>query len=836
MKKPAFVFTVLTVLFSFSPLLAQTMPDPDWGEHQNVEAAMKYWLSWEKSGPDTNIAEARAQGFKEFTSMRRPQGFLVQSSPAWTQVGGSLGGAVSGRPTAMAFSKQHNGVCYLGTSGGGLWKSTNFGSSWVFLAGTFTTNAIGGIAVDYTNDNIIYAGTGDLYTNNDQEASMGDGLFKSVDGGLNWTHVATTGAVGGAVNQVILDPVTPSTVYATANDGVHRSLDGGITWKKILGIGGATTHMVIDPNNPNRLYVGGAGVIKRSVDAGATWSGDVAANIGGKSTITMGISAANSSIVYASVGSGSSGNSIGLARSLDSGTTWSIVTNPGGGYMSNQAFYNNACAVSQSNANNVIVGGLDIYTSTNGGTSFPYYTDWRSAAGSGNYTHADIHVLQYGGGFLWALTDGGVFLSGDNGKTWQSRNGTLPTLLFVGGDADANFTFAIGGAQDNGVSKTEIPSGKTFTEKVGGDGGRCFISQTDGLTVYSTYVQASLQKSPDGGETWDIGPRGDNNVIPLGCPLLSEGVPFYMYYDVCESDPATLAVAGGSNVYYTNDGVASLNQIPKSSQIAGGPKTVHVPAADPNTVFASNGSTTFVTRDPSNGGWTKSSVNIGAVSDWATDPTDANVNNVWVSIAGYGSKHFALSTDRGTTWTFPAKNLPNLNMQSIARAPNGDLFLGHTLGVLRSIDNGVTWEALTDGIPLAQVTKLRVRGATTQYLLATTYGHGMYSLDITDLPRTINPLQDVHNTAPSSSFSISSIVPNPVMRGASATLTYTAATSGPLFAKLYDELGRQVKLLTNEYVNSGNGSVQFTLPNESGTYWVVLTEGGKSLTRQIVVQ
>jgi hypothetical protein len=544
----------------------------------------------------------------------------------------------------------------------------------------------------------------------------------------------------------------------------------------------------------------------------------------------MGISAANSSIVFASVGSNATGNSVGVAKSVDSGATWSIVYNPGGGYMSQQSFYDNACAVSPSSPNFVIVGGLDIYASQNGGSSWPYFTQWQQSPGASDYTHADIHVLQYAGGYLWALTDGGVFLSADNGKTWQTRNATLPTLLFVGGDADANFTYAVGGAQDNGVSRTLISTGKSFTETAGGDGGRCFVSQTDGLTVYSTYINANLQRSPDQGQTWDAGPNGDRNVIPNESPLRSEGAPFYMYYDVCESDAATLAMVGRSNIYYSSDGANSVNLVPKSSL---GAQTVHVPAAEPGTIYAGTSGYTYVTKDELT--WAKSGVAIGTVSDWASDPDSAS--HVWVSIAGYSTKHFAVSTDYGTTWSFPATNLPNLNMQSIARAPNGDLFLGHTLGVIRSIDNGKTWEPLTDGMPLAQVTKLRVRGpSASKSLLAVTYGHGMYSLDISNLPRTIIPFQDVKVSSAAVSFGIDGISPNPVMQGGRATLSYTTLTAGPLNAKIYDALGRQVKIIANEYVGSGSGSFEFTLPEAAGSYFVVLTEGGTSATRRLVVE
>lgn len=842
MKKKTSIVTVLVVSLSFFARIAGAqgvaMPDEDWGEHQNFQKAAEYWATWEKSGPDTNIAEARRQAQKEFSAIPRSKAMMLQAvTPAWKQVGGVLDGVVSGRPTGLGFSKQHPAYIYLATSGGGLFKSTNSGGKWVPINDpNFTTNAMGSVAVDPTNDSIVYVGTGDLYTGNDGELSKGDGMFKSVDGGLNWTHIASTNQVGSLIYQVLIDPVTTSRLYTTANDGIRRSEDGGQTWKKVLPQSG-TTHMIIDPNNPNRLIAGGAGVIKISADYGDTWTGDVAANLTSKYTVTLGMSMKNSAIVYASIGLPpppiSSGNSLGVAISVDSGKTWSITSNPGGGYMSQQSFYDNACAVSPSSPNYVIVGGLDIYASANGGTSFPYKTDWTSAPGGTNYTHADIHVLTYGGGGLWALTDGGVFQSGDNGKTWSPRNSGLATLLFVGGDADKNFTFALGGAQDNGVSKTNAKTGTTFTQKVGGDGGRCYVDQIDGLVCYSTYVSASLQRSPDGGETWDIGPRGDHNVIPNGCSLLNENVPFYMYYDVCESDPSVVAIAGGANVYYTTDGANTLNSISKSGTkpSLNLTSTVHVPAANSAVVYCSAGGTSYVTKEATLGAWTKSSVSsLGTISDWASDPEDAG--HVWVAIAGFGGHHFAESNDYGSTWSYPAVGLPNLDYRAIARAPNGDLFLGHTLGVMRSIDGGVTWEPLTDGIPLAQVNKLRVRGSSPSYLLATTYGRGMYSLNITDLPRTTF---DVPQTVADVPLSISTIAPNPAVRAGNVTIRYSTNNPGWVNMRLFDEAGRELRTIANEYSETGSHTVAFATPEIAGSYTIVMTQNGKAVTAHLVV-
>jgi len=811
-------------------------PDPDWGESQNNEARAAYWRSIEMSGPDTNIVVAKQRGYHQFTSIPRSKAMMIQSTTAWEQVGGSQEHTVSGRPTSIDFDPNNNSIIYLGTSGGGLWKTLDAGNSWSSLSDSWSSYAMGGVAVDPTDGNTIYACTGDLY---DQS---GDGLYKSTDAGLNWAHLADAGVTGYRCNQVLINPKVHTTIYITGVDGVRRSIDAGMTWKNIVSIGGVT-HMVMDTNGQN-LYVAGGGVIKKSTDGGETWStGDLASNIGSKSTITLGISKKDPSKIYASIGNGDN-TTVGLALSTDFGETWTLVNATQ--YMSSQSFYDNACAVSPVNANTVVVGGLDIYTSTNSGTSLNQRTDWRTSSSSPNFSHADIHVLAYtpNGQQLYALTDGGIFVSGNNGGSWsQSKNSSLSTMLFVGGDAASDFSIIVGGAQDNGINLAKNGD-KAFAQTLGGDGGRCFISQRDGQFVYSTYIGPSLQKSGDGGNSWNYGPNPNepNNIIPLNSRLLTEisrYTDFYMTYDVCETDPGTLAIAGSTNVYYSYDGCNSLYQLSGKGVITGKLRAVHVADADPSVIYA--GSSSGYAYNTKNAAeitgvtWTKSATQIGQPSGFVTDPDDAS--KVWACISGSGGKHFWRSTDYGKTWEAPATNLPDLNATTIARAPNGDLFIGHTFGVMRSIDNGVTWEPLRDGIPLCQVTKLRVRGTNSEYLLATTYGRGMYRINIKDLPRTIiSTGVSASGTATPDMPAITRISPNPVQLNGRLSVSYKIAKEGDASLLLYDELGKEVRTLLKEFRPQGEQNLEADISSlPSGIYYAVLTSGGHAITQKLSI-
>lgn len=827
---------VIAVLFlsflSFGIALAQEtdIPFPNkWGLEQRLLERQKYEDSWLYSGPDSNIAEARKRGLQQFLSIKRKHtSQQIQNTSAWEQIAGSQEGAVSGRPSGIAFDPRSSNIIYLATSGGGLWKTTNDGETWFSLSDTWSSYAMGDVEVDPKNPDIVYAGTGDLH---DQP---GDGMYKSTDAGLNWTHI-TNNLVVGRTSQIIIDPVNTNIVYCVTSERVAKSTDGGGSWESKLSIGNSP-HMVLDPTNPNNLVVGGNGDIVRSTDGGETWTGDLAANIGGKGRITMALSKKDPSRLYASVG-GTNGRSLGLARSLDSGKTWELSAPED--YMAAQAWYDNACATYPKNADYAVVGGLDVWNTTKGGDKLTKKSEWTRPTSAGDFCHADIHVLEYtpSGDQLFALTDGGIFMSKSHGTSWtQKYNQKLSTLLFVGADAAADFSYVMGGCQDNGVNRANITD-PFFKQVRGGDGGRTFIAQTGGSDIaYSTYIGATLFVSLTRGTTWQGGASGtsDGNMIPLNSSLRTESnVPFYMYYDVCETEGSAIALCGGSRLYYSLDGCTTLEPISKSNSFSGGLRTVHIAKGDLATLYVgAGGGYTYTTKDLGET-WTKSNTKVGTAAGFTTDINDPC--KVYTVTSGFGGKHFFRSNDCGATWEAPDVNLPDLDTRTIARAPNGDLFIGHTYGVMRSIDNGVTWESLRDGLPLCNVTKLQVRGTNNEYLLASTYGRGLFRINIAELPRTV--INSVNGSnAKNNKLSITSLSPNPVSITGILTLNYEVKDGGELRAEIYDETGKQVHTFGATYASSGSGKLEGSVSGlASGAYFMVVTANGEAAVQKFIV-
>src|SRR5665213_1271076 len=260
----------------------------------------------------------------------------------------------------------------------------------------------------------------------------GVGVYKSIDGGLNWTLLdSVRGPVdslsGPVTTQMEVNPANSSYVYRATTDGVRVSTDAGATWvfPPSATFGNYTT-MVIDPKDPAILYAAGGNQVKKSTDSGMTWN-QVGPGYPTGPLMVIGMSHVSSDTIY--VSSGYSG-SIGI--STDAGASWNLVWNELN-FLGQQAYYANAMAVNPTNPSILAAGGLNIYSLTRAGTHLSDSTNWQADPASSNYTHADIHLLKYNSytNVLYALTDGGVYHSSTNGGSWQQdMNADLGTLLF----------------------------------------------------------------------------------------------------------------------------------------------------------------------------------------------------------------------------------------------------------------------------------------------------------------------------------------------------------------------------------------------------------------------
>jgi photosystem II stability/assembly factor-like uncharacterized protein len=831
---PLFSAFALFIALAATPLFAQKHETLNVGgvEHDedHFDKVLEWYRHWMNPANEDNIDAKLMNGYNQWLKMDNSVAMKATSSSSWVPVGTSQDGNVSGRATCISFEDTTSKVIYLGTSQGGLWKSVDFGATWVPLSESWATLAMGGVAVDPKNPSVVYAGTGDPYGN------IGVGVYKSTNGGLDWNLMSSS--MGAVTNMMLVSPDS-DLVYHAGRSGVYLSDNGGESWSQVCSLGGITT-IAIDPDDPSILFAGGAGVIKRSTDHGRTWA--QVYNYSGASTMTVAVSAnasqSNPKRIYASVST--SASSI-IVVSKNGGDTFEVMSNNDGNsgphYMWIQGWYANALGINPKNSNDILVGGLDIYRSTTGGASLDQKTVWTNPTSTSNFTHADVHFLLYNGSRLFTLTDGGVYYSTTNGDTWkQSMNKYLATFQFVGGDCDPDMTFFTAGAQDNGINKIS-KTAPYYRSIMGGDGGTTFVSQDDGKTIYGTYLGAVLYRSPDAGVSWVRSSHGTYNLLdPSEITSSSEAPDAYMEYDVSEADGGVVAVCGKRRVFLTTDGGSdqfpAITTTSGASYISGGVKCVHIAKSDPFTIFAAGSSSIYVTHDQGQS-WTKSTTRVSSCTAITTDPLDPN--KVYASIGGTTSAHFMVSTDGGLTWEHPATNLPNVNFKRIAVAPDGQIFMGHDFGVVRSQDGGATWYPVREGLPMVQITSMHIRN-NGRYLVVTTYGRGMFYIDLAGLP----PVQSGVNTSTANSLgpiaTIESVYPNPV-RGTSISVSYTVPTEGRASLAVYDVLGRQEQLLMNEWLQTGAREGHYQLENlAAGKHFLVLTSNGRTVTQAITIE
>jgi hypothetical protein len=476
---------------------------------------------------------------------------------------------VAGRTRAIMIDKGDatgNTVFTAGVTGG-LWRTNSFSSTtpnWEQIGHFFSNINISAIDQDKNNPNIIYFGTGEPHGG----AGRGLGLWKSTDGGDNWTHLpSTVNSNFYYVVRIFVHPIT-NDVYAATQNGLRRSQDGGTTWQVVLGSGislGTSNRITdIEYAADGAMYVSlghsSASNIYRT-DAGATqgnvgnWTRLTTGNSGfptGRTRVELSVAPSDANIIYAVTASG--GNATGIYRSLNRGDTWVKTSDAPGAlgmanYTRGQAGYDLDVCVNPTNENHLIIGGIDLLESRNGGQSWTQISQWFGGGGF-QEVHADQHKI------LWDLdrpgrvlfgNDGGIFYSLDNGTTIVNRNNGYNVTQFYGiamhSDTFSNYFLA--GAQDNGTQQFNQFDIATTVEVLGGDGFMCHIDQNEPDIQFISLYYGAWRVSTDGGESY--GSMRSNDV----------GSGFYTPSDY-DNDANILYTQGNSSGQYFRFKVSEL--------------------------------------------------------------------------------------------------------------------------------------------------------------------------------------------------------------------------------------------------------------------------------------
>jgi photosystem II stability/assembly factor-like uncharacterized protein len=691
---------------------------------------------------------------------------------------------MSGRVTSLAVVEKRPAVQYVGTAGGGVWKTTDHGATWAPLFDDQPVASVGAVAVAPSDPDVVWVGTGEANPRN--SVSWGDGVYRSADGGKTWAHVGLRGTRH--VGRIVVHPRDPATAYVAAlghlwrpgkERGVFKTTDGGRTWGHVLALDEDTgcVDLAMDPADPQTLYAcayrvrrdgfdGGNPAVQfgkraglyRTTDGGQTWSklmrGLPARPLG---RCGVSVSRKDPRVVYAVIQSdrtdirdvpgqppraGHVAETGGVFRSTDRGRTWAKLND-----LCPRPFYYGQVRVDPSDPQRVYVLGIPLYVSSDGGRTF------RAAGARGLHgDHHDLWVNPANPAHLVLGNDGGVYYSTDSGAHW-SHVRSLPVGQFYGVAVDRRRPYCVyGGLQDNGTwagpSRTDSPEGITLDDWkriLPGDGFRCACDPDDADTLYGEAQWGALARVDlRTGQFVRIRPRPPprhpgfrfNWNAPL---LLSAHRPRALYF-------------GGNHLFRSTDRGNSWQVIsPDLTHGRPGPSadaghTISALAESPlapGVLWAgTDDGRLHVSR---NGGrtWADVGARVSGV------PARRCVRHVECSPFAVGTAYLALDRHRqgddapylfrtedfGATWKPLGGGLPPEGPVLVVRADPLNrqlLFAGTEFGLFVSLDRGSTWQRFGRGLPPAAVHDLAIHPRDRELVVAT-HGRGLFVVDVAPL-------------------------------------------------------------------------------------------------------
>ena len=718
---------------------------------------------------------------KSYSTARIGQGVAGR----WTSLGpsgASTNGGGAGRINCYAFHPTDANYVLAGAASGGIWVSTNHGTSWKTYTDNLGTLGVSSISFSESSPNVVYAATGD----HDGTDTYSIGVIKSTDAGKHWSSTGLSFIVTNQrlVYKVIVHPTDQNIVYASTSKGIYKTTDGGVNWKRIKI--GAYRDMVMKPGDPNTLYFAQAKTILRTTDAGKTFT-TLTLNVSISKRLVLGVTADDPNYLYVLAGKSSDNGFGGLYLSTNGGNTfttkattpnlmgWQVNGSDAGG----QAWYDLAIAVSPTNKNMVFTGGVNIWKSTNGGSTWSCNAHWYGAQGK-PYVHADIHGLVFSphsSSNLWAASDGGIYQSSNNGVSWKSSNSGLQVgQIYRLGVSSSNSSKIMTGWQDNGSSYF---NGLNWSKVLGGDGMECIIDHSNNNVMYGSLYYGQIRRTANAGQSWvDI-----TNGIPEQGGWVT---PYVMH----PTNPSIL-YAGYSNVFKTLNKGSSWTKI---SNFGGG-STIEALAVAPsntNVIYIAFYNSVFKTT---NGGTTWSNIGSGVsghITYFAIDPT--NANHVWASLGGYSTVQKVIkSTNGGISWTNISSTLPDLPINCIVYEKNSadGIYIGTDVGVYYRDNNLNRWVPFMKGLPNVIVKELEIYYPTNK-IRAATFGRSTWESDLYSFATSINE----NNTQKQSL----KIYPNPTQSSIKVDMSGIKYQEAKI--RILNSLGKEVI-----FENNANGSI-----------------------------
>jgi photosystem II stability/assembly factor-like uncharacterized protein len=728
-----------------------------------------------------------------------------------------------GRINCIAFHPTLPNTYFVGVAQGGMWKTTNNGSSWTPLTDNLPIDRISDICIDPNNTNTMYIsvcdyeyiGYGLFLNGRKRNTHYGLGVYKTTDGGATWNATGLTFQLtqgdASLIRKIIIDPSNSNNLVACGVTGMYRSTDAGATWTNVNN--GLFWDMKQDPATSNTIYAAtgwvmnaneGSAAILKSTNFGLTWT-TLTTGIPATGTvqgIKIAIAASDPNYVYAITVDTQFGL-YGIYKSTNAGSTWTYInpgvnvleggdgTSPGG-----QGTYDLGFMVSPTNRDVLYSGGVNLYGSSDGGNTFDPASHW--TLGYGATIHGDIHFIAPNPvtGDIFVCSDGGVYRTTNfQTETWAAANSGTPwptvwTHICDGMQISSFYRISssrntadrlVAGAQDNATFYFDNNAWNTI---FGGDGMDNYCDPFDNATVFGSSQYGSFTMSDDDGVSQTGGnPNVNGEAGEWTAPMTAD-----------YSNPGTI-YAGFENVTQTTDNGWTWNAISNFPYL-GNPQEVNCIA-----VSNSNSSVIYAAKrvhyefglpsllyKTTNGGASWSNITSGLPDSLFFTMVEVSETNplvAYVAMAGFSAPDKVYrTTDGGTTWTNISYNLPNIPVNCVKYVPGaGTVVIATDLGVYLFDAPNNTWVLRSTGLPNVICSDIDFNVAMNKIYLCT-FGRGIWATDL-------DVFTDVHSAANISSEL--SLFPSPNNGTFSISLNDESARDEKLNLEIIDITGKIVE-------------------------------------------
>ncbi|MFK8104344.1 MAG: T9SS type A sorting domain-containing protein [Saprospiraceae bacterium] len=701
--------------------------------------------------------KALAQARSEVKNRNAAPGFATP----WTVQGPGNSGS---RVNTIAVHPTNSDIIYLGYASGGVFKTTDGGQHWEAIFDDQNFLGIGDITLDPNNPNIVYVGTGDV--NVTSYPFIGDGLYRSNDGGATWTNLGLTEQR--IISKIIVDPTDSDIIYVATlglpfqrnnERGLYKTTDGGATWNQVLFLSNQTgvIDFLLHPTNTQILYAAGwdrisnssenigtgpGAKIHKSTDGGATWT--MLTNglpMGNQSRIGLAMSNSNPDLVYAMY-INTSFQLGGVYKTTDAGASWTSLPQTGlhQNVMGGQGWYFGKIRVHPNDHDKIYILGLHVNNTLDGGNQWFTLT----SSTSSNPVHVDMHDLVFTNNGLTVLlaTDGGAYRSTNGGGSFQKMENIPATQMYrIAYDPHRPHLF-YGGTQDNGSVAGNAATINQWERLIGADGFQPAFNPVDSNIFYLETQRGGIKVTTDAGQSffnatsgfglfdrknWDM-PYLINQKNP---EILYAGTERVYRSETSSGVPAWQAISGDlCDTDFTNNPLFHTISCLSNSEI------------DSAIVLAGTSDGNVWRTENEGSSWTKINANLPDRYVTSIKASTDDADEIYVSFSGYDDNVFTpliyKSTDAGNSWNSISGDLPQLAINDIYILPNtggNAIFAATDGGVYATLNGGTEWERLGTEMPFVPVFDLDWHAADN-LIIAGTHGRSVmtFPLDSIAIP------------------------------------------------------------------------------------------------------